>query len=260
MIRLRPRPATPNTLKSSRVARTRESIRQKVAAGESLTDKDFPSRHWLKDDVRLTLWRYQRRKCCYCERIREAKREPDIDHFRPKKRVRGQSERDLGYWWLAYTWTNLLFCCRPCNQLKSDHFPLLTGNCARTPEDPLAEERPGLIDPIMDDPENLIDFRWEFGPIVMAKPIGKDADGRGDRTIRLIGLDRLELNEERGWCLSSLKAITAKMMTAQYLGNPALREDAANDIWRATEAAQAFAGFRRAFFRTVNLGDYIADD
>ena len=43
----------------------------------------------------------------------------DVEHFRPKAGYRQRPEDPLvqpGYYWLAYEWSNLLFCCQLCNQ------------------------------------------------------------------------------------------------------------------------------------------------
>ena len=39
------------------------------------------------------------RKCCYCEKREEQAKYRDVEHYRPKST----------YWWLAWTWENLLF-------------------------------------------------------------------------------------------------------------------------------------------------------
>jgi uncharacterized protein (TIGR02646 family) len=120
----------------------------------------------------------QHRKCCYCEQILV----PDhnsVEHYRPYAR----------YWWLAWTWENLLFACRACNGAggKADKFPLAAG-CAPLafPDQPPGAERPVLIDPTVDDPRQHIRFvpttreRWA--------PIG--ITDRGRDTIAILGLGR----------------------------------------------------------------------
>jgi uncharacterized protein (TIGR02646 family) len=261
MIQLRAKPRAPARLRSKEVRNTKTQIRAKVTARKALTDGDFPS-YWLRDDIRLTLWEHHRRKCCYCERKREPKREPDIEHFRPKGRVDGEVGTNTGYWWLAYEWSNLFFSCKACNEdFKKDRFPLLRGARARNPRARLANENPVLVDPVSENPQAFIGFDWEFGKVPLAKPIGKDGQGRGAETIRLLGLDREFLNEERGRLLLSLQALAVKMHAAQYLpdGDRLLRETR-REIRQATSAGNEFAGFRREFFRKQGLGNYIARD
>lgn len=50
-------------------------------------------------------------KCAYCEqKLLDAPKH--IEHYRPKKT----------YYWLAYSWDNLLLCCGSCNSAKGDRF------------------------------------------------------------------------------------------------------------------------------------------
>jgi uncharacterized protein (TIGR02646 family) len=50
-------------------------------------------------------------KCAYCERD-ISDDDKHIEHYRPKSR----------YYWLAYSWDNLLLCCSRCNKAKGDKF------------------------------------------------------------------------------------------------------------------------------------------
>jgi len=60
---------------------------------------------------RLNLLYYK--KCAYCEDtlLNHFKH---IDHYRPKK----------NYYWLAYSWDNLVLCCENCNVNKGTHFKI----------------------------------------------------------------------------------------------------------------------------------------
>ncbi len=53
-------------------------------------------------------------KCAYCEKKLLDASKP-IEHYRPK---RG------GYYWLAYSWDNLLLSCTECNTAKGNKFPV----------------------------------------------------------------------------------------------------------------------------------------
>lgn len=121
-------------------------------------------------------------KCAYCERKLEAidvgKVEQDVEHFRPKGRVKAwkpppemkaqgislTSPPDKGgYYLLPYNLFNYSAACKPCNSaLKKDFFPI-AGKYDLEGEDPkkLKKEKPYLIYPIGDsdsDPEDLIRF------------------------------------------------------------------------------------------------------
>lgn len=66
-------------------------------------------------DIKSALNIFYHGKCAFCETKLELMH---IEHFRPK---RG------GYYWLAYSWDNLLLSCPICNINKSDVFPLAEG-------------------------------------------------------------------------------------------------------------------------------------
>lgn len=89
-------------------------------------------------------------KCCYCEAKLRDTFNP-VDHFRPKgaaNRMPGSNARH-GYWWLAFTWENLLFCCPDCNSSgKKEHFPLANGSTAlQAEQNPPGNEIVLLLDP-----------------------------------------------------------------------------------------------------------------
>ncbi|RYE15232.1 MAG: hypothetical protein EOP45_18680, partial [Sphingobacteriaceae bacterium] len=61
-------------------------------------------------------------KCAYCECYEP---EPEVEHYRPKKRVTGVPGHP-GYYWLCYEWSNLMPSCHDCNKAKSkgNNFPV----------------------------------------------------------------------------------------------------------------------------------------
>ena len=120
-----------------------EAIR---ARGESIKGDDIKG----YDVVKRILWEDQHNKCCYCEH-RSYSDYNDVEHYRPKARadrLPGSSE-NYGYWWLAFTWENLLFACPSCNRSgKYDQFPLKVGSAALAEREmPNGREVPLLIDP-----------------------------------------------------------------------------------------------------------------
>lgn len=156
-----------------------------------------------------TLVKMQHHKCCYCDR-RHVPDHNSVEHFRPFAR----------YWWLAWTWENLLFACAACNGKggKSDQFPLASG-CAPLSylEQPPGGERPLLIDPTVDDPRQHIHFaklptgRWT--------PIGKTE--RGSVTIRALGLARDSYLEEIAHHVDHVvMPVVRDLQTAHAVGFP----------------------------------------
>jgi hypothetical protein len=164
--------------------------------------------------VARTLYERQQFKCAWCERVCGFENQP-VEHFRPKGGAHDGSvanreitRRDSDhYWWLAWTWSNLLFSCARCNgqATKANWFPIAPGS-TRVPAPPreflralppacldLASELPLLIDPAADNPMDHIAWQpedpnanWEA---LKWRPYGHDQQGRGTTTIKILGLE-----------------------------------------------------------------------
>lgn len=172
------------------------------ALGRAPNSKDFEGYRVSANE----LWRAQHYKCCYCERkISESYN--DVEHYRPKTQATRTpgSVKTHGYWWLAYTWQNLLFACPLCNRTgKNDLFPLRAGSVALDPEKaPPGREHPLLLDPAgTRNPAEHIQFipaALERGASVhhwWARP--RQGSLYGSWTIRVCGLNHSNLLELRG--------------------------------------------------------------
>ncbi|MCE7990953.1 MAG: hypothetical protein HEP71_03200 [Roseivirga sp.] len=135
-------------------------------------------------------------KCAYCEN-KELK--PEVEHYRPKKRVTGKPDHP-GYYWLCYEWTNLLPSCRYCNTEggKGNHFPVAGTHVKATPKvnnrldeaeckidsQTLLDEKPYLLNPETDDPTRFIRFNRQ------GKAIAKGPGEKGRHTIKMCNLNR----------------------------------------------------------------------
>ncbi len=260
MIRLKKRPSVPQTLLSDVVSLLRNQLKQRVGQGQRLQSVDFDSKHWRKDDVLTALWSMHRGKCCYCERKRDKKRESDVEHFRPKAEVTDYHHHP-GYWWLAYEWTNYLLSCKKCNQEhKKNHFPLIDDKPAMSPEDDLAQERPFLVNPAEEDPEEFITFEWGDAAGIYVKAVGRDDLGRGQKTIEVTGLNEGTLLRQRAELVTTLLEIASAMYHAIERGAKPEIDNTARLIRERTSPAREFAGFQRAFFRDIGLGKYVTND
>lgn len=116
--------AIPSSLKADAVsiakrpAKTTHERRMQV-----INDNEYPpasqsrnyDERYKTDDIKAALNNIYHGKCAFCETKSESMH---VEHFRPK---RG------GYYWLAYSWDNLLLSCPTCNTNKSDVFPLAKG-------------------------------------------------------------------------------------------------------------------------------------
>src|SRR5215472_15333190 len=163
MIRIRRPSQPPRSLFPDDAKEALEAIREIANKGKPASGDFLPL--WGKEDVRQALSDMQHHKCCYCERIRDHNRESDIEHFRPKALVTGAGPDHKGYWWLAYTWSNLFFSCRHCNQeYKKNQFPIpKEEDRAKFENDDLKKESAFLIDPCEDDPETMLAYSWSDG-------------------------------------------------------------------------------------------------
>jgi len=172
--------------------------------GTKLFNK-FNSSIYAHSDVKESLLAAQHGKCAFCESFVRHISYGDVEHFRPKAGYK-QSEADElkrpGYYWLAYEWTNLFFCCQLCNQqFKGNLFPLKSNRRrARSHNRDLAREEPLLIDPAACDPEVFIGFHQEYAFAIDDCP-------EGAATIDIMGLNREAMAEMRRKHIQDLEAL-----------------------------------------------------
>ena len=145
----------PNILTSSpRQGESREDVFKKNVASASYCDD---KNSYKVGSVQKKLNEIYHLKCAYCEqKLLDAPKH--IEHYRPKKI----------YYWLAYSWDNLLLCCGACNSAKGDRFE--TKNSAVCYSDEVFEnihaltttydnlEKPKIINPEKEDILNLLVF------------------------------------------------------------------------------------------------------
>jgi uncharacterized protein (TIGR02646 family) len=178
----------------------------------------------------LFLHRIFHYKCAYCEGRYDAGYPWHVEHYRPKSEV---SEcRSLidhpGYFWLAYEWYNLLLSCGHCNTWeeksqktggkshpsKSNEFRIVGKRVTEPGPDPsrwldeLKEEKPLLLNPYFDDPDEHLGFTEE-GEIY-----GKT--DRGKETVEVCNLGRKNLVEARLASNTSVfKALNVQLLEAE---------------------------------------------
>jgi len=79
-------------------------------------------------EVKYSLEKLFLGKCAYCETNYSVTQPVDIEHFRPKGRVKvGGTAVHEGYYWLAACWENLLPSCIDCNRVRKVGFILPSG-------------------------------------------------------------------------------------------------------------------------------------
>ena len=156
--------------------------------------------------VKEALIKAQHDKCFLCESKISHIAYGDVEHFRPKGGTfQTADEKEMkvpGYYWLAYDWKNLFFACQICNQRnKKNLFPLENpDDRADSHESDLSKEKPLLINPETENPEEFISFRGEIAFSV-------EGNLRGETTIEVTGINRDELKEMRLTELKTLKII-----------------------------------------------------
>lgn len=130
-----------------------EAFNSNIASSSYCDDKN----RYKVGSVQKKLNEIYHLKCAYCEqKLLDAPKH--IEHYRPK---------DV-YYWLAYSWDNLLLCCGGCNSAKGKRFA--TKNSAVVYDnEPFKEihtlgssydtlEEPMIINPEKDDILALIEF------------------------------------------------------------------------------------------------------
>ncbi|WP_299525419.1 AAA family ATPase [Winogradskyella sp.] len=158
-------------------------------------------------EVRETLKTLFNGKCAYCENHITAVSSGDNDLFRPKAgamNTDGSFDPDH-YWWLAYEWYNMYFSCTICNRrYKRNNFPV-EGARADIMGD-LSIEKPLLLDPCQRE-----DFAIQHIGYNMERAVGLTK--RGNRTIKILGLNRNELLKSRR---TSIKRLENALQSYSY--------------------------------------------
>ena len=188
-----------------------------------------------------TLIARQHGKCAFCESKLLHVSSGDVEHFRPKAGWRQAAEEPLqkpGYYWLAYSWDNLLLACSQCNRRhKSNLFPLEDrASRATSPSDDLGLERPSFVDPGAEDPAEHIGFRAE---VAVARTV------RGRVTVDALGLNRPALVERRADFLQIVESMQAAVVALESNGLDATRHR--SWLIRATQDHQQWAAMVRSF-------------
>lgn len=135
---------------------TDEKRHDLIKADMYIDEKSYNSRYKGKD-VKEKLKEIYIGKCAYCENTVEMYH---VEHYRPKSR----------YYWLAFSWDNLLLACGYCNIYKGENFEIDGVRKTFDQDDYKHDqvntlsaeynqiERPKLIQPELDDIASLVFF------------------------------------------------------------------------------------------------------
>ena len=144
-----------------------------------------------KREYRAELKKCHGNKCCFCEKPVAI---AEIEHFRPKGGWQAASGEPLirpGYYWLAYSWSNMLLSCRDCNSRahKGNVFPISQDTIRSIAPSNCKSESKILINPTEEDPSRHISFREDRPHAI---------DPRGQANIDIFDLkERADLKEIR---------------------------------------------------------------
>lgn len=163
---------------TERAASWKNRMEEALRKNSKLTRSKYWSqvRNEITTDAQELFVRF-RGKCAFCESHMAHVSRAHIEHYRPKSRAEFAE--------LTFDWGNWLLSCGRCNDNKWAHFPY-------------CEDYPCLINPTEDDPAKHITF-------VSSVALGRTP--RGIETIRLLGLDRSPLEDERVIWLSFVRSL-----------------------------------------------------
>jgi hypothetical protein len=126
---------------------------------------------------------------CWFSEVDSEGAELEIEHFRPKNEINPldyvkkgiisnelwlfldkikdcQVNRNEGYYWLTYDWTNYKLSCRITNNRKGNYFPLLPNSIPATQYGEEVNEKPVLLNPCIKDEAELIIFEKRKGKVI----------------------------------------------------------------------------------------------
>ncbi len=198
------------------------------------------------ETVKNALIKAQHKKCCFCEGRFIAHDYGDVEHYRPKGSVRQTRKAKAlypGYFWLAYSWDNLFFCCPLCNRTnKRDFFPLTdSAKRARSHVDNLDDEEPLILDPGgPEDPRRHIKFRED---------LARGVTEAGRKTIEFAGLNREALAEERLSRLNELRRLfnVTQVLDGNSMEASELLKDAQRELDAAAKPTERFSAMAADF-------------
>ena len=88
---------------------TKDKLKELLEAKKFITENRYKELYG-KSSIKDKLKQIYNKKCCYCE----SKYANTIEHYRPK----------VKYYWLVYSWDNLLLACETCNSSRGNDFKI----------------------------------------------------------------------------------------------------------------------------------------
>jgi uncharacterized protein (TIGR02646 family) len=169
-------------------SRNTHQKRMFIIEQEKYIDTDDYNKRYKYADVKEALKDLYKHKCAFCEQKIE---QFQVEHYRPKSL----------YYWLAFSWDNLIVACPRCNQNKGINFELFGNKIEFKNIEPNIrnintisssydlKEQPKMVNPEVTDPAGKIQF--ERNGFI------KSDDERFTYTIKMCAIDSKYLNDER---------------------------------------------------------------
>lgn len=233
--------------------KTTHKRRVEVIDNKGYIDKPEYNSRYKISDIRIVLKDIYYNKCAYCEQKIE---QYHIEHYRPKS----------DYYWLAFSWDNLIMACSTCNENKGTHFDILgtKPSFTKSPSsikkihdysiDYDIQEKPKMVNPEMTNPLGLIEFKKD-GKI-------ESNDIRFAYTIEKCQIDRKYLNDSRRKLIIDFKNnVKAELQNSK---NASEQESAIGVLIRqflrdSSNVENEFLGFRNYAIDMLWLNDLIKE-
>ena len=223
-----------------------------ITNGSYIDTQNYNNRYKFSD-IRTALKDIYNHKCAFCEQKVE---QYHVEHYRPKR----------VYYWLAYSWDNLLMACPTCNEHKGTNFDLIGVRVIYVDTDDNLKqinnsseaydetEQPKMVNPEVTNP---------FGKIKFQKNgIIESDDDRFAYTIKKCQIDRTYLNDERRAILEDFKNdISAELMDSTNIDDQKERIDSLvrKFIRDSINKRLPFLGFRRYSVAEGWLNDIVKE-
>jgi len=179
-------------------------------------------------------------KCAFCETPLPSWASGTVHRLRPEQEAVdewGEVSRPH-YWWLAYSWENLYYACRACDEAAGARFPIdgVRGEVGTDVATLSTSERQFVLDPCLEEPSAHLFFA-DDGSVA-------PRSDRGDHTIEIFQLNRDELVEARMAAITHIRVSAEQAAKSRDLATAldALRDPARRPYGGATrQAVERFA-------------------
>lgn len=224
--------------------------RQELIDSISYIDTAPYNNRYKYSDTKEKLKMIYNGKCAFCENKVE---QLHVEHYRPK----------AIYYWLAFSWDNLLLACPTCNQFKGNNFqtlgPIVTyANVFLNSYNNYSShydviEQPLLINPEVIDPSVIFTFS-KNGEVSSDSP-------RGAYTIETCKLDRDYLNDGRKKILDDFRNKVVTALNSSGVANQKCILKYILDDFKekANDKTEPFISFRKKSIKQNYLKEIIKE-